>query len=89
MIHHLSFGPDFPGQVRPLDGHASQMVTGPSMFQYHVKIVPTLFEALGSSLVDSNQFSATDFVQDLGVRAGAGATTAAAAGEGLVVDETA
>jgi hypothetical protein len=23
IIHHLSFGPDFPEQVRPLDGHES------------------------------------------------------------------
>ena len=68
VIHHLSFGPTFPGQLQPLDGHASAVTQGPAMFQYHVKIVPTLFEPLGGRLVDSNQFSATDFMQDLSVR---------------------
>jgi hypothetical protein len=38
------------------------------MVQSHVKIVPTLFEPLGGRIVDSNQFSATDFMQDLAVR---------------------
>lgn len=65
VINHLSFGPDFPGQVRPLDGHEAAVKENPAMYQYHVKIVPTLFEPIRGALVDSNQFSATDFVQEL------------------------
>ncbi|XP_059981031.1 endoplasmic reticulum-Golgi intermediate compartment protein 3 isoform X1 [Lagenorhynchus albirostris] len=64
-IQHLSFGEDYPGIVNPLD-HTN--VTAPQasmMFQYFVKVVPTVYmkvdgEApLLSQVLRTNQFSVT------------------------------
>ncbi len=63
VISHLSFGPPFPGQVSPLDGVVSTQVPSTASYQYHIKVVPTLFEYLYGTTVDSQQFSVSDFVQ--------------------------
>ncbi|XP_077807885.1 endoplasmic reticulum-Golgi intermediate compartment protein 3 isoform X3 [Macaca mulatta] len=64
-IQHLSFGEDYPGIVNPLD-HTN--VTAPQasmMFQYFVKVVPTVYmkvdgEApLPPQVLRTNQFSVT------------------------------
>jgi hypothetical protein len=72
-IRRLSFGPHFPGQVSPLDGHFAPPLrggaAGVAMYQYHLKVVPTLYERLGGRVLDSEQFSATDFVLPYRVRA--------------------
>lgn len=68
VIHHLSFGPPFPEQVRPLDGHESGVRESAAMYQYHLKIVPTLYEPLAGAVFESNQFSASDFAADVSVR---------------------
>jgi hypothetical protein len=69
-IHTLSFGPAFPGQVAPLDGVTSPVLTlsgsdtpTTGAFQYHIKVVPTLYEYLYGTLVDSQQYSVSDFAQ--------------------------
>lgn len=38
VIHHLSFGPAFPGQVNPLDATVSPTADVPAMYQYHIKV---------------------------------------------------
>ncbi|PIO28255.1 Endoplasmic reticulum-Golgi intermediate compartment protein 3 [Aquarana catesbeiana] len=50
-IKHLSFGRDYPGLVNPLDGTSVTAVQSSMMFQYFVKIVPTVLR--------TNQFSVT------------------------------
>ena len=62
-IKKLSFGAEYPGIVNPLDGH-SQVDTTPSesggvMFQYFVKVVPTMYQSLDGSTMGTNQFSVT------------------------------
>ena len=69
-ITHLSFGPMFPNMVFPMDAHTSPHTETVAMYQYHVKVVPTVYESLSGQLMDTNQFSASDFTQELfGVRA--------------------
>uniref|UniRef100_A0A8C8YP02 Endoplasmic reticulum-Golgi intermediate compartment protein n=1 Tax=Prolemur simus TaxID=1328070 RepID=A0A8C8YP02_PROSS len=58
-IHHLSFGEDYPGIVNPLD-HTN--VTAPQasmMFQYFVKVVPTVYMKVDGEVLRTNQFSVT------------------------------
>ncbi|EFA85803.1 endoplasmic reticulum-golgi intermediate compartment protein 3 [Heterostelium album PN500] len=68
-ISRLSFGNDFPGIKNPLDGvsktEANQyqyhnLVVGSGMFQYYVKIVPTIYEGLNGNLINTNQYSVTE-----------------------------
>jgi len=63
-VNSLAFGPHFPGQVSPLEGLTSPPQERPAAFQYHIKVVPTVFEPVGGGApVDSQQYSASDFVQ--------------------------
>ncbi|KAG3263153.1 endoplasmic reticulum-Golgi intermediate compartment protein 3 isoform X1 [Marmota marmota marmota] len=58
-IQHLSFGQDYPGIVNPLD-HTN--VTAPQasmMFQYFVKVVPTVYMKVDGEVLRTNQFSVT------------------------------
>lgn len=62
-IMKLSFGAEYPGIINPLDGH-SQIDTAPVesggvMFQYFIKVVPTMYQSLDGSTMGTNQFSVT------------------------------
>ena len=59
IIHHLSFGEIYPGIVNPLDGYTEISPQDSIMYQYFVKIVPTVYHPLSGELVKSNQFSVT------------------------------
>jgi len=67
-FRRLSFGPAFPGQVSPLDGVSSVPTEGPAAFQYHLRVVPTVYERLHGPPIDSRQYSASDFVQEYDAR---------------------
>ncbi|CAN0243892.1 endoplasmic reticulum-Golgi intermediate compartment protein 3-like isoform X1 [Lampetra planeri] len=58
-IAHLSFGRDYPGIVNPLDGTKSVSHEDFMMFQYFVKIVPTVYVKLNGEALRTNQFSVT------------------------------
>ncbi|XP_078274719.1 endoplasmic reticulum-Golgi intermediate compartment protein 3 isoform X1 [Rhinoraja longicauda] len=58
-IRHLSFGSDYPGIVNPLDGSNITAQQASMMFQYFVKIVPTIYVKLDGEMVRTNQFSVT------------------------------
>lgn len=64
-VRSLTFGPAFPGQLSPLNGVSSEPTERPAMYQHYIKIVPTVYEHLDGTLVDSNQFSASDFAIQL------------------------
>ena len=64
-ISHLSFGPEYPSMVFPLNGHTATHTEAIAMYQYHVKVVPTVYESLSWRVMDTNQFSASDFTQEL------------------------
>ncbi|XP_033009077.1 endoplasmic reticulum-Golgi intermediate compartment protein 3 isoform X4 [Lacerta agilis] len=59
FIKHLSFGRDYPGIVNPLDGTVVTAHQASMMFQYFVKVVPTVYMKVDGEVVRSNQFSVT------------------------------
>uniref|UniRef100_A0A914V828 Endoplasmic reticulum-Golgi intermediate compartment protein 3 n=1 Tax=Plectus sambesii TaxID=2011161 RepID=A0A914V828_9BILA len=58
-INHLSFGNPYPGKAYPLDGRAFATKDGGTMFQYYVKVVPTMYVYLDKAEVFTHQFSVT------------------------------
>ncbi|GAB9465248.1 hypothetical protein Gpo141_00002662 [Globisporangium polare] len=58
VIHSLSFGEPFPAQVGPLDGSNKITESIGGVFQYFIKVVPTIYSDI-SSKVHSYQFSYT------------------------------
>ncbi|KAL5493242.1 hypothetical protein EMCRGX_G014389 [Ephydatia muelleri] len=62
-IHRLSFGEEYPGIVNPLDGYLQvaeeQSDSGGMMYQYFIKVVPTIYKSLSGNALKSNQFSVT------------------------------
>ncbi|KAL6645677.1 hypothetical protein ACP70R_012469 [Stipagrostis hirtigluma subsp. patula] len=66
-INKLSFGKEFPGAVNPLDGvewiqDHSNGLTG--MYQYFVKVVPTIYTDIRGRKIHSNQFSVTEHFRE-------------------------
>lgn len=65
-ITKLTFGKGYPGQQNPLDGvfinqttsAASQAATG--MWQYFLKVVPTIYSDVRNNTIYSNQYSVTE-----------------------------
>ncbi|KAF0694984.1 Aste57867_14172 [Aphanomyces stellatus] len=58
IIHELYFGTPYPGMARPLDNTAKTADRGGAVYQYFLKIVPTLYDN-GYETLESNQFSYT------------------------------
>jgi len=58
-IRSLSFGVPIPGVNNPLDGTNVSSLSGGEMYQYFVKIVPTVYKKLSGENVWSNQYSFT------------------------------
>jgi len=66
QINRISFGHDFPGIINPLDG--VEKIThhnGLTMYQYLVKIVPTIYESLDGTVINTNQFSVTEHTRNM------------------------
>nr|TKV96400.1 hypothetical protein SEVIR_9G426000v2 [Setaria viridis] len=66
-INKLSFGEEFPGVINPLDGvewsqDNSNGLTG--MYQYFVKVVPTIYTDIRGRKIYSNQFSVTEHFRE-------------------------
>jgi len=59
-IHSIAFGDSYPGLVNPLDGVAKDLSTGSGYFQYYIKMVPTVYEALDGAQTHTNQYSYTE-----------------------------
>ncbi|XP_065063686.1 endoplasmic reticulum-Golgi intermediate compartment protein 3-like isoform X2 [Rhopilema esculentum] len=58
-IKHLSFGEPYPGVHNPLDDTLIDAVESSTMYQYFVKVVPTVYKKLGGGEVWTNQYSYT------------------------------
>jgi len=67
-INRLSFGKDFPGIVNPLD-NVEKKSDNPehsiAMYQYFVKVVPTIYESLNGNVLSTNQYSVTEHFKPL------------------------
>lgn len=59
-IAKLSYGADFPGLVNPLDGAVAVQTEGHLMYQYFIKVVPTLYTSRGGRVLRTAQFSVTE-----------------------------
>jgi hypothetical protein len=64
-INRISFGKEFPGIINPLDGVEKTSDVGSAMYQYFVKIVPTIYESLDGTVINTNQFSVTEHTRML------------------------
>ncbi|OQR89301.1 endoplasmic reticulum-Golgi intermediate compartment protein [Thraustotheca clavata] len=58
IVHKLYFGNPFPGQSNPLDGVTKIADQAGAVYQYYIKIVPTIYDD-GYGSVQSNQYSFT------------------------------
>ncbi|KAH7518190.1 hypothetical protein FEM48_Zijuj09G0145300 [Ziziphus jujuba var. spinosa] len=59
-INRLAFGDYFPGVVNPLDGVQWMQETPNGMYQYFLKVVPTIYTNVRGRSVYSNQYSVTE-----------------------------
>ncbi|KAH9603159.1 hypothetical protein KSS87_018605 [Heliosperma pusillum] len=64
-INKLAFGEYFPGVVNPLDGVQWLQDTTSGMYQYFVKVVPTVYTDKKGHNIQSNQFSVTEHLRNL------------------------
>jgi len=67
IINHLSFGVDYPGMKNPLDGVSKSWMNKQTsaMYEYFVKVVPTVYADLRGNVINTNQFSVTEYVQNI------------------------
>ncbi|XP_042494939.1 endoplasmic reticulum-Golgi intermediate compartment protein 3-like isoform X3 [Macadamia integrifolia] len=54
-INKLSFGEYFPGVLNPLDGVQWMQETPSGMYQYFIKVVPTVYTDINGHTIQSNQ----------------------------------
>ncbi|BBH09162.1 Endoplasmic reticulum vesicle transporter protein [Prunus dulcis] len=59
-INRLAFGDYFPGKLNPLDGVQWRQETPNGMYQYFIKVVPTLYTNIRGRTIRSNQYSVTE-----------------------------
>ncbi|KAL7582816.1 hypothetical protein Lser_V15G46037 [Lactuca serriola] len=59
-INKLAFGDYYPGKVNPLDGVRWYQGTPNGIYQYFLKVVPTVYTPLSGRVIKSNQFSVTE-----------------------------
>jgi len=69
-INRLSFGNDFPGIRNPLDEVTKTELVGAGMFQYFIKVVPTIYEGLNGNRIATNQYSVTEHYRLLQAKKG-------------------
>lgn len=69
-IRHLSFGRTIPGKTNPLDGTEQVAVKGGMMFQYYVKVVPTMYARADGHTLHTNQFAVTRHQKQVSVAFG-------------------
>ncbi|OWZ08160.1 Endoplasmic reticulum-Golgi intermediate compartment protein [Phytophthora megakarya] len=55
IIHSLSFGEPMPGVTGPLDGLSKIAVQSGGVFQYYIKIVPTIYSDIDENAIHSYQ----------------------------------
>ncbi|KAK7274661.1 hypothetical protein RIF29_15757 [Crotalaria pallida] len=72
QINKLSFGHHYPGLVNPLDGVKWVLGDTPGVYQYFIKVVPTIYKDVRGHVINSNQYSVTEHFKkaDIGVLPG-------------------
>ncbi|RAL49469.1 hypothetical protein DM860_012902 [Cuscuta australis] len=64
-INKLAFGPSIPGVVNPLDKAHWVQETPNGIYQYFLKVVPTIYTHIRGHKIHSNQFSVTEHYKSL------------------------
>lgn len=64
-IHSVHFGPHFPGQVNPLDGYTRRVDEETGVFNYFIKVVPTVYRKSRGSAIFANQYSVTEYFKQV------------------------
>ncbi|KAL5857297.1 hypothetical protein ACOSQ3_004755 [Xanthoceras sorbifolium] len=59
-INKLAFGDYFPGVINPLDGVQWMHENPYGMYQYFIKVVPTIYTNIRGYTIQSNQYSVTE-----------------------------
>lgn len=63
IIHHLSFGKDYPGQRNPLNGQSQPAMEFHEDFIYFLSILPTKYQGMfRAGWIESNQYSLQGFL---------------------------
>ncbi|KAG0471663.1 hypothetical protein HPP92_016209 [Vanilla planifolia] len=60
QVNKLAFGDYFPGVVNPLDGIQWVQHAPYGMYQYFIKVVPSVYNNINGQTIHSNQFSVTE-----------------------------
>lgn len=67
-IHKLSFGDEYPGMKNPLDRVQKVWVGGASaMYQYFIKVVPTLYSNRFGTIIKTNQYSVLEYLSHVDI----------------------
>lgn len=61
VIHHMAFGPQYPGQINPLDAYSRISDIDTGTFKYFIKVVPTEYQGWTGRRTQSNQYSLTEY----------------------------
>jgi len=66
-IHGLTFGPDFPGLVRVLDGRqpVQRKHSDTDHYHYRIHVIPTRFADEGAEEIVSHQYSVTEYYKQV------------------------
>lgn len=62
-VNKLRFGEEFPGHIFQLDGRPRMIEDAYGMYQYYIKIVPTLYKFLNGTEIQTNQYSVTEHMR--------------------------
>lgn len=62
-VNKLRFGDEYPGHVFQLDGQPRMIEDAYGMYQYYIKIVPTLYKFLNGTTIQTNQYSVTEHMR--------------------------
>lgn len=64
IIHKLSFGLPYPGALNPLDDVSKVVTSGSALYQYFIKVVPTVYEYASGKNIRTNQYSVTQHIRN-------------------------
>lgn len=64
-IHHLSLGEEFPGFKSPLSNQVRSVADGYGMYQYYLKVVPTVYKHLNKPPTVSNQYAVSEHIRHI------------------------
>lgn len=71
-VNSLRFGDQFPGINSPLDGQMRKLQDTHGMYQYYIKVVPTIYKSLDGKEIESNQYAVTEHMRHLSPGSGRG-----------------